>query len=185
MDKEKKVYDEILEILHKNKEILIFNFDSLEREARVHLFGLELKEIYGLNINPKQVDSTDYQSFGDKKIGLFGKRYNREIAWSVDGRQPDDEYLFTLGFPTGAFMFGEDYPTIFFQKFWLELKEYKPDYVDENNHCLYWKLKNAKAPFNDYDSLLKKYYEFNKEDIRRRKIEKMKAEIELLENENG
>ena len=182
MEKVKKAYDEIFKALHKHREICVFDISDLERKAKTHLFGLELKEVYGLNIDPKQVSSFDYQSFGEKKIGLFGEKHRRTISWSVDGRQPEDEYLFTVSFPTGAYIFGEDYATDFFQKFWLELKTYKPDYIDEANHCLYWKLENAKDAFNNYDSVLKKYYELNKEDVKRRRIEKMKKELEQLEN---
>jgi len=182
MEKVKKAYDEILKVLHKNREICVFDVSDLERKAKIHLFGLELKEVYGLNIDPKQVNSIHYQSFGEKKIGLFGEKYRRTISWSVDGRQPEDEYLFTVSFPTGAYIFGEDYETDFFKKFWLELKEFKPDYIDEANHCLYWKLENAKDAFNNYDATLKKYYELNKEDVKRRRIEKMKKELEQLEN---
>lgn len=182
MEATKKAYDEILKVLRKHRELCLYDIAELERKARVHLFGLELKEKYGLNIDPKRVDSLDYQSFGEKKIGLFGEKYRRNISWSVDGRQPEDEYLFTVSFPTGAYIFGEDYATDFFQKFWLELKEFKPDYIDEVNHCLYWKLENAKDAFNNYDATLKKYYELNKEDVKRRRIEKMKKELEQLEN---
>ena len=70
---------------------------------------------------------------------------------------------------------------IFFQKFWLELKSYKPDYIDEANHCLYWKLDNAKDAFNNYEAVLKKYHDLNKEDIKQRRIAKMKADLEQLE----
>src|SRR5699024_2542344 len=114
-------------LLHKNKELCVFDVNDLERKAKTHLFGLELKEVHGLNIDPKQVNSIDYQRFGDKVIGLFGEKYKRTISWPVDGRQPEDEYLFTVSFPTGAYIFGDggtfnkDYPTEFFQKFWLEL----------------------------------------------------------------
>jgi len=188
MEKVKKAYDEILKVLHKNRELCIFDVSDLERKAKIHLFGLKLKEIYGLDIDPKRVDSLDYQSFGEKKIGLFGEKYMRTISWSVDGRQPEDEYLFTVSFPTGAYIFGDggtfnkDYPAEFFQKFWLELKSYKPDYIDEANHCLYWKLENAKEAFNNYESVLKKYHDLNREDIKQRRIEKMKKELEQLEN---
>lgn len=187
MEATKKAYDEILKVLHKYSELCLYDIEGLERKAKTHLFGLELKERYGLNINPKIVDSLNYQIFGDKRIGLFGDKYGRLISWSVDGRQPEDEYLFTVSFPTGAYIFGDgetfnmDYPTEFFQKFWLELKSYNPDYIDEANRCLYWKLENAKDPFNNYDAVLKKYHDLNKEDIKQRRIAKMKADLEQLE----
>lgn len=187
MEATKKAYDEILKVLHKHRDLCLYDIPELERTAKIHLFGLELKEKYGLNIDPKSVDSLDYQRFGEKIIGLFGRKHKRTISWSFDGRQPEDEYLFKVGFPTGAYIFGEgeffnkDYPTDFFQKFWIELKSYKPDYSDEVNHCLYWKLENAKDAFNNYEAVLKKYHDLNKEDIKQRRIAKMKADLEQLE----
>lgn len=188
MEKEKKAYNEILNAIRKNKDLLVFDLSDLEYKAKAHLFGLELKEKYGLNIDPKRVDATDYERFSnDRIIGLFGEKRGRMISWPVDGRQPKDEYLFTVSFPTGAYIFGEgemfnkEYPTEFFQRFWNELKGYKPDYVDEVNHGLYWKLENAKEIFNNYESVLGKYHDLNKEDVKLRRIEKMKKELAELE----
>src|SRR3990167_358806 len=184
----KKMYAEIMKTLNKYKSTCVFDIEELERKAKVHIYGIELKEKYGLNIEPKQVGSLDHNKFGEwKTICWFGEKYRRTISWSVDGRQPEDELLFTFHFPTGAYIFGyggmfdKDYPTEFFQKFWLELKTYKPDYIDEANHCLYWKLENAKEMFNSFDDVLKKYYELNREDVKQRRIEKMKADLAKLE----
>lgn len=183
MEKVKKAYDEILKALHKYREVCVFDVSDLERKAKIHLFGLELKEVYGLNIDPKQVNSIDWIRFGDyRAIGLWGEKHRRTISWSVDGRQPEDEMLLKIYFPTGAYIFGEDYAVNFFQKFWLELKSFKPDYIDEANHSLYWRLDNAKDVFNLFDETLKKYYELNREDAKQRRIEKMKKELEQLEN---
>lgn len=184
----KKMYSEIMKPLHKYKGLCVFDIEELERKSKVHIYGIELKEKYGLNIEPKQVSSLDHNKFGKwKTICWFGEKYRRTISWSVDGKQPEDELLFTFSFPTGAYIFGDggmfdkDYPTAFFQKFWLELKTYKPDYIDEANHCLYWKLENAKEMFNSFDDVLKKYYELNREDVKQRRIEKMKADLAKLE----
>src|SRR5690606_35899224 len=122
-----EAYNEILRMLNKHKDLCLYDIDELERTAKKHLFGLELKEKYGFDLDSKRITSLDWISFSDsKKIGLFGKKYNRKISWSVDGRQPDDEYLFFLSYGTGAYIFGDDYPTDFFQTFWLELKSYGP-----------------------------------------------------------
>lgn len=183
MEKVKKAYDEILKVLHKNREICVFDVSDLERKAKIHLFGLELKEVYGLNVDPKQINSIDWIRFGDyRTIGLWGEKHRRTISWSVDGRQPKDEMLLQICFPTGAHIFGEDYAVNFFQIFWLELKSFKPDYIDEVNHGLYWRLENAKDVFNLFDETLKKYHELNREDSKQRRIEKMKKELEKLEN---
>ena len=39
----KKIYDSILKIAKKNKDLLNYDFQSLELQAKNHLFGLELK----------------------------------------------------------------------------------------------------------------------------------------------
>jgi hypothetical protein len=183
MKKVKEAYDEILKALHKHREICVFDVSELERKAKTHLFGLELKEVYGLNIDSKQIKNMDWVRFGEyRAIGMWGEKHRRTIIWSVDGIQPEDEMLLQICFPTGAYIFGEDYAVNFFQKFWLELKSFTPDYIDEVNLGLYWKLENAKDVFNSFDLLLKKYYELNKEDAKQRRIEKMKKELEQLEN---
>lgn len=183
----KEMYSEIMGVLNKYKFVCTFDVNELERQSKVHIYAIELKEKYGLNIDPKRVESLDYNKFGsDKTICMFGEKYSRKISWSVDGRQPEDENLFILSFPTGAYIFSDgdtdrDYPTEFFQKFWLELKTYKPDYIDEMNHCLYWRLENAKEMFNSFENVLEKYNQLNKQNITQRRIERLKAELSKLE----
>lgn len=189
-NKTQKAYSEIFALIKKHKDVcIIFDVDDLERKSKVHLFGLELKEKYGLNVDPKNINSTDWQRFGDyKTIGAWGEKHRRTISWSIDGRQPDNELLLQISFSTGAYIFGDgdyfnkDYPTDFFQKFWLELKSYNPDYIDEVNHGLYWKIENAKDIFNLFDDILNKYYALNNEDIKQRRIKKMEADLAQLKN---
>lgn len=183
----KKMYSEILKTLNKYKEICIFDIEELERKSKLHIYGVQLKEEFGLNINLNHINSLEYNQFEDyKTISWYGNKYNRRISWSVNGKQPKNELLFTLGFSTGAYIFGDymnhDYPTEFFQKFWLELKTYKPDYIDEANKYLYWKIENAKEAFNSFDEILNKYHALNIEDIKLRKIKKLKEDLAKLEN---
>lgn len=184
----KKAYNEILKAIKKHKDVCVFDIERLETQSKLHLLGLELNEVYGLNINPKEINSFDWIDCGEHlKIGWFGDKYNRTISWSDDDRQPNDERLVLLKFPTGAYIFGDgglfdkDYPTKFFHKFWMELLTFKPDYTDSHNHCLYWKIENAKEIFNSFNDVLKKYYTLNSEDIKQRRIEKMKKELAKLE----
>lgn len=182
-DQVKQSYTEIFNTLKMHKDVCVFDIESLERKAKHHLFSLELQEDYGLNIDPKRVDSCDWMRFGDyKSIGWWGEKYRRTISWSVDGRQPEDELLLQISFPTGAYIFGGDYPNDFFQKFWLELKSFNPDYTDEANHSVYWKVQNAKEIFNSFENILDKYRQLNREDFNKRRIAQMKEELEKLEN---
>ena len=179
----KKAYKDVLKVLKKHKDIICFDVDSLETKAKLHLFGVELKEKYKLNIEPTRINRFDWNNFGEYMfIGWWGKKYNRTISWSDNDEQPKDELLLKISFPTGAYIFGGDYPTEFFKDFWKELKTYKPKYTDTHNNSLYFSMKNANNIFNKFDDILKKYYELNKEDIKQRKIQKMKDELAKLEN---
>lgn len=181
METIKKAYSEILDLLNKHKDICIFDVDSLKMKADFHLLGVELKEKYGFDIDPKRVQSLEWIKFGEyTSVGLYGEKNRRTISWSIDDRQPEDEYLFEISFSTGAYIFGGDYPTEFFRKFWLELKSFNPDYTDEVNSSLYWKLGNAKSIFNSFNSILKKYSDLNAEDFKQRKIKKMESDLEQL-----
>ena len=189
LNKTKQAYSQILKLMSKHKEICDLDIEAVERKSKIHILGLELKELYGLNIDPKRVNSNDWIDCGEHmKIGLFGERYRRTISWSDDGTQPEDERCVCLKFIGGAFIFGgggftnKDYPTKFFHKFWLELLSFNPDYKDTANHCLYWKLENSKEIFNSFNDILKKYYSLNKEDIKQRRIEKMKSDLAELES---
>lgn len=177
-----KAYKEILKVLKKHKDTIVFDVDGLEIKAKHHLFGVELKEKHGLNIEPKNIKSLDWQILRENiNIGWWGDKYNRTISWSDDGTQPKDELLLVISFPTGAYIFGGDYPTEFFQRFFLELKSYNPKYIDTANKSLYFCMNNANRIFNEYGAIIKRYREENKEDIKQRKIKKMKDELSKLE----
>lgn len=177
----REAYKEILGAIKKHRDICVFDVEDLERKAKHHLFGLELKEYYGLNIDPSQVKSLDWVKFGDyKAICWYGDKYNRKISWSDDGTQPDDELLLKICFPTGPYIFGDDYPVELFQTFFQELKSFNPKYTDTANKALYFPIETAKSVFNSFDDIFKKYRELNSEDRKRRQILKLEQELEKL-----
>jgi len=185
MENEKKAYKEIFEVINKYKDIIVFDYNELLSRSKQHLFGLELKEKYGLNVEPRDIRSLDWNRFGDYlSIGQFGEKYRRTISWSDDGKQPEDEMMIHLSFYTGAYIFGnyfdDDYPTQFFQEFWNELKTYNPKYIDTTNKNLYFSLESGAKLFNEFKGILNKYYELNKENAKKRKIEKLQKELEKL-----
>lgn len=179
----KKVYDSILKIAKKYKDSLNYDFSMMELTAKNHLFGLELKEKYGLNVDLKRIDNIQWKELKRDVYLTYMDGINRKISWSDNDKQPKGEYLILLKYPTGAYLFGNDYPTDFFQKFWLELKSFNPDYIDTTNRCLYFKLSNAKEIFNQYDSIVKKYYDLNKEDFKQREILRIENELQRLKQQ--
>ena len=180
----KKIYDKILELVEKNKDDLVFDFSDMKSKAERHLFGIELKEKYGLNIDPQKIQSLDWNRFGEyMSIGRWGEKHKRTISWSDNDEQPDDEWLLQICFPTGAYIFGEDYPEELFKTFFNELKTYKPSYSDSHNQALYFSLNNASNIFNIFNIILKKYYDLNKADYKVRKIKKMEDELKKLKED--
>jgi hypothetical protein len=184
----KLAYAEVMDVLKKHKDICVFDIDDLDRRAACHLFGIKLKEDYGLDIDPKRVESLQWLNYKEYcHIGWWGKKYNRTISWPDDKQQPEDNLLLEISFPTGPYIFGfgsmfnQEYPQEFFQKFWHELRSYNPDYVDSHNNSLYWKIENASVIFNSFDDIMQKFNDLNKEDVKQRKIKAMKDELSKLE----
>lgn len=181
----KKAYEEILSVINKHKDSVVFDYDDLESKSERHLFGIELKERYGFNVNPKNISSLDFIRFSDFMcLGWYGNKYNRTISWEDNGKQPKDELLLELNFSTGAYIFGniseDDYPTELFQEFFQELKSYKFKYIDSVNKSLYFEMDNAGEIFNEFPKILAKYYEKNKEDYKLREIKRLSKKLEQL-----
>lgn len=183
LEKAKAVHKEILSLIKRHKDLVPLSPEDLEWKFELYLYGLNLRETYGINIDPTRVSSLDWIQLSDYTyIGQYGGKDNRAIPWPDDGSQPDDETLFFINFPTGPYIFGEDYPVDLFQKFFLELKSFNPDYCDSTNKGLYWKLENARKISNEFDSILKKYYKINKEDAKKRRADKLREELAKLES---
>jgi len=178
-----EAYQEILSVLNKYKDIVRYNYNDLDVEAKKHLFEIELQEKYGLNIGKGRVDSLDYIRINDYcSISWWGEKYRRTISWLDEGKQPTDELLVVFGFSTGAYIFGDDYPKEFFQEFWNELKSYNPTYIDTTNKNMYFSIDTAKDVFNKFPDILKKYYKKNEEDAKQREIKRLKEKLETLSN---
>lgn len=178
-----KIYESILKIARKNKDVLNYDLYDLELKAKNHLFEIELKETYGLELGNRKINNIRYQELKDNVHLTFIDSETSTISWEDEGRQPKGERLIKFSYSIGAFIFGGDYPTIFFNKFFEELKSYNPDYIDTVNHSLYFKLENAKDIFNNYDTIIKKYYELNHEDAKQRKIKALESQIQELQKD--
>lgn len=187
LEEHKKAYMEILDAVSRNERLCIFSLDEMKFKYKCHLLGLHLKYLHGFNIDPKRIYSFEYHKFNDYvSVGMYGEKYRRTISWEDSGDQPDGELLLSIGFSTGAYIFGnyfdDDYPREFFDEFFAELKSYDPKYSDTANKILYYAMDNAGKIFNEFPEILKKYYEKNKEDIKQRKIKRIEADLAKLRN---
>lgn len=160
--------------------------------AQNHLLLIEWFEKYGIKLSQEYkpfqyhyIEDGSYRSFSyyenaKKEKGNGSGRY---IAWSDDGKQPLNEWLFSLHFSSGSYIFGSDYEgqMPLFNSFFDELKSYNPDFSDTMNHSLYWKLENARPVYDNFDEIVKKYYKLIEEDRNRMKADKLRKEIEEIE----
>lgn len=178
MKETEKAYKEIFKVLDKYEGLHNIDINTIKEKSQYHLFGLKLKDEYGFNIDPTKINSLGWTKLGEYISISKYDGVNRRVSFPDDGRQPDNEYLLNISFPTGAYIFGDHYPTEFFERFFQELKTYEPKFIDSANKSLYFSLDKAGKIFNEFDGLYKKYQVLNTEDFRKRKIIKMEQALE-------
>jgi len=125
--------------------------------------------------------STYYKISDHQDILLFGKDYNRTVAWLDEGEQPENEWLYCIGFPTGAYIFGQDYPTKTFNAFFNKLKSYGPRYCDSHNHSMYFSKENAAAVHKDFNLIMEEYRGIARKEILNSKADKIRKELAAIE----
>lgn len=186
----KDVFQKIIEICeeHKDEEGTL---GDIRIKAKNRVIRYEWEEKYGIKLDSRyRLAEYDYFLINDyQNISYFEDGYHckenhegRSISWSEGNKQPVNEWIYQTTFSTGAYIFGDDYggQEQLFQDFFEELRTYKPDYEDLHNHNLYWKIENAKKIMEAFPAIIKKYKEKNQEELKERKISKLKAELDLL-----
>lgn len=142
----------------------------------------EIQESFGINLmNCYDYSGTYFKVGYEQFIAKYGSEYSRTISWSDDDTQPEDEWLFVISYPTGAYIFGEDYQQETFKQYFEELKGFEPKYADTVNHNLYYTADKAKAVFEKVDEVFKKYRAIAEENRKEAKIEALKKQLEALE----
>lgn len=196
----KEVYTKILEVCgdYGTEFSNVYSFEDIKDmtyAAKDHLRLIEWYEKYGLKIshNHKPVsynyfrvnDYLHFSYYADSQAEKDSGNGGRYISWSDDDRQPMNEWLLNISYPTGAYIFGDDYDynQTMFQDMIKELKSYKPDYSDTTNDTFYWKLENAKPIYDDFNEIMKKYRERSTSEEKLRKAAKLRKELERLEKQ--
>jgi len=186
----REVVEKAFKICEENKQLFsdigISDFSRVCNEVKKLLYSIKLKEDYGiLNITQNMIqgiESDVYVRINDYMyIASMGEKYRRTISWSVDGRQPDDEIMLVLSFSTGAYIFGDSYPTELFARLWEEIKSYGYKYVDDMNHNVYFSLDVAAPVANGFRDILNKYYKIFKDEANIRRAEELRRELAKLE----
>lgn len=130
--------------------------------------------------------STDYMEVENIKrsnMSFLVWQKGSSISWPDDDRQPSvGERLFKISFPTGAFMFSDNYEHSknIFNDFFKELKSYNPIYMDSVNHNLFWDIKDGYRIYSDYENIYEKYRLRVEEAIKKYKIIELESELVKL-----
>ena len=140
-------------------------------------FNIPCAEIYLVSNQWYQV----YASPEDIYLGFFDG-VQRSIGCSDNRKQPDNEWLCKVGFCTGAYIFGQEYPTETFNAFFEELKTFNPNYIDTPNHSLYFDAENAGEVYRNLRIIYNKYKAEVQKELDKKKVAKLRAELEKLEN---
>lgn len=187
----KKSYENILKAVEENLENLT---DTCYTQALCHGLHNRIKiqevcEIFNIYDLPETCQP-NYIEIDKERLIIYANRNNSIVAWSDDGRQPCEEYVYRVGFPTGAYIFGDlsweydnFYPKEIFNEFFEKLKTYNPKYSDTNNHCLYFSPDNAYLIHRDYRTILQRYSEKVQLSFKSLRAEKLKKELRELEND--
>ena len=187
----REVFQKIIDICEANTDTE-GTLSDIGIKAKNRVIRYEWEEKYGIKLDDSRFAEYDCLRLNDYEfVSYFEDGYickkegrGRSISWSEYGKQPVNEWIYEIGFSTGAYIFGEDYngQQQLFQDFFEELRTHKPDYEDLHNHNLYWKIENAKEIMSQFKNILNKYRDRNREELKSRKIKKLEADLAELKN---
>ena len=175
----KSDYKKFMAYAKKYQHLSCVDLSRFDCESKLHLLQYELKNVYGLDFNEK-INSLTWQEVKPYRY-YINWQDNMNISWSDDGCQPHiGERLIKISFSTGAYIFGDSYPTEIFQQFYRELQSYNPKYQDTANRSLYFELSKSKDVFNNFDDIFRKYKDKVSEYIKKKRIEELEKELKNL-----
>lgn len=193
----KKIFQDIIDICEANKHLDTEDtLSDIQVKAKSRVIKCEWEEKYGIKMSKyfRPAENDYYNMYNDQSISYFKdgydcykKSYGRSISWSEGDKQPVDEWIYSIGFSTGPYIFGMDYDgqEKLFREFFEELRTYKPDYEDLHNRHLYWKIENAKTIMDKFMEILNKYHAKNNDELKSREIAKLEARLSEIKKEAG
>lgn len=191
-----KEYLKFLKTLLKFTENNVEHFDKLNNTSvrlsknqilteidKINLsnkFGFELLDRGYTCYTPKGFSHLDYHII---LANYDGK--HREINNISPMPQPTDEWLLNIRFPTGAYFlidggFDKPYLIDLFNKMLDEFLDLNPKYVDRLNKYMYFTSDTAKDVLDKWNEITTKYKNLVGDELKKLKIEKLKAELEEL-----
>ena len=179
-----KFYQDILDVVltepeHKGNSTLV----NIKTQLRGLIQGEELCGMFGIDIKDIATHPVHYKKLSEHQRLVFMDGENRKIAWPDDGRQPKDEWLYVISFPTGAYIFGRDYPIKTFEAFFQELRQYSPKYTDSKNKALYYTPDKTRDVHDAFSEILGRHRNDVDKELKEIKKQKLREELAALDKE--
>ena len=181
-----KAHKELLKVVEKyDKEFEGSSTAPSIRSIGMEVERLEKEEEFGIPLSRAGGGYFRVEGVYDdwSRVLYFSEDSGRSISWSDDDRQPENEWLYVISFPTGPYIFGEEYPEGTFLAFFEELKQFEPKYCDTANKSLYFTPDKAKAVHEDFWHIFNKYKDEVKKELKQKRREHLLKELEKLKEE--
>ena len=167
----RQALEDIVTLVNDNHMENIQGLNMLARDAKEALKIANLYDKWRLNVRSTQMRNP-YQIEYGIAIGTYSNIPN--------GPKINPTELLKISFPTGAFIFGDDYDTELFEDFYAELHEVIPAYEDELNYALYYTVENGSKAYEHYRQTYKKYEEMALDRRKQRRIKELEKTLEEL-----
>lgn len=186
-----KTYEKILKLV--TEEVSEDRIELSKSTLETVIENLKVSERFGIPLQDVKNNYYQWLKVGNRwddfmVLGYYGDETKRKISWSDDEKQPSNEWLLYISFPTGAYIFGDgsmfdkSYPKKTFNLFWDELKAFGPKYSDTANHGLYFTEENAKEVYDNFYILFDKYKALVQDEMKEQQKQKLRDELARLEN---
>lgn len=176
-----QAYVELLSVANKHPEVFKNNYCI--RSLTEELETLEISEMFNLELTYAGTKRYYVKGSYDNWTQVAFYDEGSKISWSDDGRHPQDEWLYCVSFGCGAYIFGEEYPTQTFQKFFNELKSFGPKYSDTANKRLYFTSENAHKVHAAWKELFLKYKAQVQDELKAKRKQELEEELAKLSQE--
>lgn len=176
-----EAYRELSELLRENELSMTDSEDiQLRRNVEGTLERLTLSDRFKMKLRGCNGSYEVEGAYDDWTRLLFMDGEERTISWSDDDRQPKNEWLFTVCFPAGPYIFGPDYPKETFKGFFNELKSYGPKYCDTANKALYFTEDNAYLVHKALKGIMEKHRALVAAEVKEKRKKELEAELANL-----
>lgn len=192
-----KEYLKFLKTLLKFTESNAEHFDKLnntnirlsKNQIIAEIDKVNLSNKFGFELLDRDYTCYTPKGFGHLTYHIILAHYDgkyREVNNISPTPQPTDEWLLNISFPTGAYFlidggsFDKPYLSDLFNKMLGEFFNLNPKYVDRLNKSMYFTSDNAKEVLDKWDEITTKYKNLVGDELKKLKIERLKAELEEL-----